>query len=327
VSTITETSVGPDGRGTGRGLKPSAGSDRPYRFVLWAVSAVMAVVLIAFVFSIVKNSIPGWQVAGWSFFTSKYWDFGSNQFGVIPLVLGTLFTTIVAVLVASPIAIGTALAVVFLVPRRLKTPVSALVEVLAVVPSIIYGVWGALVLDGWLGGHAQPWLANLFHHKWPFSGTPVGYGMMLGSIVLAVMILPTVTAIARDVIVLVPNDLIEGALSLGATRSQVIRKVVLPTSRTGLFGAVVLGTGRALGETVAMAFLLGGVTSASPLPTSFLSTGATLASEIANHFLEAVGQNSLLGVLNCLALVLMVFVGLVNLAARLIIARAERRLR
>ncbi len=287
----------------------------------------MGIIVVYFVYTIAHESVPGWKAAGWSFFTSTNWDFGAGQYGALPLILGTLVTTALALLLATPIAIGSAMAIVFLIPRRLQIVVSSVVELLAVVPSVIFGVWGALVLASWLGSHGQPWLISLFHGKWPFTGVPLGYGIMLGSIVLAVMILPTVTAISRDVFSLVPDELIEGALSLGATKSQVLRKVVLPTSRTGVLGAVVLGTGRALGETVAMAFLLGGVTSSSPLPKSLLSTGATMASEIANDFSEAAGQPTLVGVLCCLALILMVLVGLVNLAARVIVARGERKLR
>ena len=184
-----------------------------------------------------------------------------------------------------------------------------------------------MTLATWLGVRAEPWLQNLFHGHWPFSGIPLTYGFMLGSIVLAVMILPTITAITRDVFVLVPNELIEGALSLGATRGQILRKVVLPTARTGMIGAVVLGTARALGETVALAFLLGGLTNVCTLPTHLFCTGATLSTEIVNNITEYLGQPGPFGVLCCLALVLMVLVGLVNFAARSIVARAERKLR
>jgi phosphate transport system permease protein len=292
----------------------------------------MALVITVFLGSVVKASIPGWQAGGFSFFSHANWVFGpANEqgvtYGALPLIMGTLLTTLAALVVAVPIAIGAAVALVFLVPRRLQTPIAAVIELLAVVPSVIYGVWGTLVIHKWLSASGQPWIvAHWFHGAWPFNGAPQGAGMLLGAIVLSVMVLPTITAVSRDVIALVPRDLVEGSLSLGATRSQTIFRVVLPTSRSGLMGAIVLGAGRAIGETVAMAFLLGGVTAMSPHPTNLFSTGSTLAAEIANDFLESVGQPGLIGVLCVLALILMVIVVAVNYLAQRIIRRAELKL-
>lgn len=316
----------------GSSRKVRTGAESLYRGVLTSTSVFMAILVVLFVYSIVSSSIPGWKLAGFSLFTSENWNFTPIQgsFGALPLIAGTFFTTIFALLLAVPISIGTALAIVFFIPRRFQTFLSSLIELLAVVPSVVYGVWGLLVIDRWLNSSAQPWLINNWlpwsHGAWPFSGAPLGFGMMLGTIVLAVMILPTVTSITRDVLALVPRDLVEGGLSLGATKGQVLTRVVLPSARTGIIGAVVLGTGRALGETVAMAFLLGGVTSASPMPTNLLATGATLASEIANNFIDSIGQSGLIGVLCCLALILMVIVMAVNLTAQAVIRRGERKL-
>ena len=298
-----------------------------YRGVLWSAGSVVAAILAFFVYTIVDQSIPGWQATGWTFFTDTNWTFSSGGYSVWPLLLGTAFSTLGAILIATPIAIGSAFAIVFLIPHRIKIVVSAAVELLAVVPSIIFGIWGAVTLSSWFGLTFQPWLQSLAHGHWPFNGVALGYGLMLGSTVLAVMILPTITSISRDVISLVPRELIEGAMSLGATRSQVLRKVVLRTARTGIVGGVVLGVGRALGETVAMAFLLGGVTNGCSLPVHLFCTGGTVATEIVSNYPESFGQPSAIGVLSELALVLMVVVGAVNLIARLIVKRAERRLR
>jgi phosphate transport system permease protein len=318
-----DTKTGIDG--AGRGKKSPAGSDLPYQIFLIVVAVVLGAVTVAFFYSIVKSSIPGWEQAGWQILVGTTWNFTNDQFGGLPLIAGTFVTTFVALLFAVPIGIGAAIGLAFLIPRRIQPVVSAIVELLAIVPSVIYGLWGyyviKLTLIEW-----QPKIQNFFHGVWPFTGNAIlGVGIFLGSIVLAVMILPTVTAISRDVLVAVPKELNEGGLSLGATRSQTLRKVILPAARPGLLGAVVLGTGRALGETIAMVFLLGGVTSGSPWPFGLFKQGATLASTIAENFGEYSGP-TLFGVLCCLALVLMVIVAAVNFGARALVSNSERKL-
>jgi len=282
--------------------------------------------MVLFVYMIVSKSIPGWQSAGWSFFTSTNWNFSNGQYGALPLIAGTILTTLLALVVAVPIGVGTAVALAFFIPRRLRTPIGAIVEILAVVPSVIYGVWGLFVLVPILDQTIMPWLSSLTGGKWPFSPQGTGQSLLLGGVVLGVMILPTVAAISRDVLVAVPNELIEGSLSLGATKGRTLRSVVLPTAKTGIIGAVVLGTGRAMGETIAMVFLLGGVNQLHPIPTNLFATTATLASEIASNWGDLNGPIPI-GIICCLALTLMVMVGLVTFSARGIIARAERRLR
>lgn len=306
----------------GRRDFPPAGSDRVYRFATLGFMALVAVALVAFLYVIASQSVPGWRLAGWHFFTSRSWDFGAGSFGVLPLVLGTLVTTLLALVLAVPVGVSAAVAIVFLIPPRLRLAVSSIVELLAVVPSIVYGVWGALVMVHWLNATGQPWLSRLLHGHWPFVGVGRGYGIMLGSIVLAVMIVPILMAVSRDTMEAVPKELVEGALSLGATRGQVIRRVVLPSCKTGITGAITLATGRALGETIALATLLGGVTAMSPLPNNLFATGSTLAAEIAVDFGNISGSTG--SVLFCLALVLMVIVSAVTVTARRIIRRNQK---
>ena len=308
---------------TSRGRTSPAGSDGLYRGVLWTTLTVIGLVVFYFIYVLIKNSLPGWSFAGRQMFTTSTWDFGNNQFGVLPLVLGTLFSTFFALVLAVPVGVGAALAIVYLIPRRLQLVVSSLVELLAVVPSIVYGVWGALVMASWLGNKGEPWLKRVAHGVWPFNGATAGYGMLLGAIVLAVMVMPIITAISRDVILAVPKDLTEGALSLGATRGQVIRRVILPSCKTGIVGAVTLAIGRALGETIALATVLGGVTQLSPLPDRAFATGSTLAAEIAIDFGAITGKAG--NVLFALALILMLIVGVVTYFARSIIRRNQRQ--
>jgi phosphate transport system permease protein len=308
---------------TTRGQRPPGSRDVAYRSTLGVVLFATAAVIVWFIYTFIVHSVPGWQLAGWKFFTSTTWDYGAGQYGVLPLVLGTLVTTGLALVLATPIALGSALAVVFILPRKLRLAVASLLDLLAVVPSVVYGVWGSLVMGRWFDYSGEPWLRKLTSGHWPFSGPINSQGIMPGSIVLAVMILPTIAAVTRDVFASVPAELIEGSLSLGATRGQVLRKVVIPTSKVGIFGAIILGTGRALGETVALFLLLGGVTAHSPLPTNLFATASTLATEIVNDYGDASGGK--LGVIFCLALMLMILVGVVNFSARLIVRRSARQ--
>jgi phosphate transport system permease protein len=309
-------------RVAGQGRKSLAGNDRFYRGALFTVVGLILAIVVLFVFDLVKEAIPGFKLAGWGLFGTT-WSFGNAQYGALPLIAGTLVTTALALLFAVPVGLGTALALVYVVPQRLRLIASSVVELLAVVPSIVYGIWGALTIEGWLSSKAFPNLQHLFHGAWPFNGEWAGQGIALGSIVLAIMILPIVTAVSRDVIASVPKELTEGALSLGATRSQVIRKVVLPSCRTGIVGAITLATGRALGETIALATLLGGVTMQSPWPDRLFATGSTLAAEIAIDFGQLSGTSG--NVLFALAIILMLIVGGVTYAGRVIVRNAQRK--
>jgi phosphate transport system permease protein len=311
--------------GASRERKLSAGSDLPYRWIIGALAGVVVVVMGLYFYSIIDQSIPGWKVVGWGFFTGTNWNYGAHQYGALPLIVGTLLTTAIALLLAVPVSVGAALAIVFLVPERARLAMASTVDLLAVIPSIVYGVWGYLVIAPWFDHTAQPWLYKTFNGNFPFNQPGVGYGVMLGSLVLAIMIIPTVTAISRDVLAAVPHELIEGGLSVGATKGQVLRRVAVPSSRPGIIGAIVLGAGRALGETIALVILLGGLNLQHPFPRGLNSTVATIATEIANNFGNLTGAAGF-GILCCLAVLLMVIVLTTNLIARLIVRRNLRRL-
>jgi phosphate transport system permease protein len=250
--------------------------------------------------------------------TGTSWVPGTGPYGALPLIVDTLLTTAIALLIAVPVGLASSLALLFLIPQRLRAGAATLVELLAAVPSVVYGLWGLWFLIPWLNKTLDPFLAGITGSRWPFSGAQEGFSVLLAGIVLSIMILPTIVAISRDVISVVPNDLIEGGLSLGATRSQVFTRIVLPSARTGILGAIALGAGRALGETIAVAMVIG---SNPQLPHSLFSTGATLASTIATEFGEATGNTG--GALAALALMLMIITASVNAGARLLTKKAQ----
>lgn len=298
-------------------IRRSATSDLPFRFVVRAVAALFGAVIVLFAWSIIKTAWPAITSDGIHLITGKTWIAGSGPYGALPLIIDTLSTTAIALVFAVPVGLATALSLQFVIPRRLRGPAASLVELLAAVPSVVYGLWGIAILVPWFINTLQPFLAHLTGGAWPFSGSQQGFSILLAGVVLAIMILPTIVAVSRDVIATVSNELIEGALSLGATRGQVFTRVVLPTARTGILGAVALGTGRALGETIAVAMVIG---SNAQIPHSLFTSGATLASTIAVEFGNSVGTEG--GALAALALILMVITGAVNFGARALTRRA-----
>ena len=291
--------------------KRSAPSDRPFDYLMRGVGVIAAASITLFGWSVLQNAWPALSQFGSSMFTGTTWDISGNTFGVVPLLLDTLITTGIALLLAIPVGVFTALALVHLIPHPLRRLASTLVELLAAVPSVVYGLWGIWVLIPIFQSSIEPWLAKITNNQWIFSGSFQGFGILCAGTVLAIMILPTIVAISRDVIASVQQDLIEGGLSLGATKSQVLTRIVVPTAKTGILGAITLGAGRALGETIAVAMVIG----ANPkMPSSLFSTGSTLASNIATQFTEASGISA--NALGVLALILMVVTALINAGSR-----------
>lgn len=294
-----------------------------YHYVLVSASALFALVSVAFVGSIVWTSLPIWLHHGNTLLTGKGWQSPSGPFGGLAMIVGTVQTSLIALALAIVIGLGTSIAIVFLVPRRLRNVVATLVELLAAVPSIVYGLWGFLVVAPWMLKTVDPWL-----NSWPFAkaifGNPsqqFGTSLLLAAIILAIMVLPTFVAISREVIATVPHDLIEASLSLGATRWQVIRDVVLPTARIGLFGATFLSLGRATGETVAVALVSGGVANAQ---FHLLYPGTSIAAWIATQFGEAQGTE--ISALMALGLLLMFISFALSLVSRALVTRQRKLL-
>ncbi len=298
--------------------RSSAKRDSVYWVVLYGVSGFFAIIAVVFLISIITSSIPAWRHSGLSIIYGTKWDQGTNTFGALPIIVGTLATTAIALFFAIPIGVGCALAITHVLPDRLRIPLSSLVELLAAVPSVVYGLWGLLVLAPWFEHTVEPALASITGSKFPFQAPPEGVSLLLAGCVLAIMVLPIIAALSRDAIAVVPRDQFEGALSLGATKWQVLRKVVLPGARTGIVGAVTLGTARALGETVAVALVIG----LNPLfPTSLFATAATLASTIALQFQDATPLQ--VSALCALAVILMVMTAAVNWFGRRLLRESK----
>ena len=292
-----------------------------YRGILAAVAALFAILIIALVVTLAFQSAPAFNHFGLSFITGTTWDPVHVKYGALPFIVGTLESTAIAMVLAIPIGLGTALFLVHGLRGRVRAVLSTAVELLAAVPSVVYGLWALLVVAPWVRTIIEPGLASITDGKGPFSGPQLGVGLLLAGLVLFIMVLPTMVAISRDVIAAVPNEQVEGAMALGATRWQVLWRVVIPSARTGLLGAITLSTGRALGETIAVTMVIGNSTT---IANSLFSPAATLASAIANQFTEATEPYHLSSLM-ALALILMAIALIVNVAARLLVGSIGRQ--
>ncbi|MGO9211968.1 MAG: phosphate ABC transporter permease subunit PstC [Terriglobales bacterium] len=224
---------------------------------------------------------------GWSFFKGTNWDPVSGDFGALPFIYGTLVSSLVALVIAIPLSVGVAVFTTEMCPKPLRGTISFLTELLAAIPSVVFGLWAIFVLAPLLREHVQPWLAKYFGWTTLFSGPPFGIGMLAAGIILAIMIVPIIASISREVLTAVPQQQREAVLALGATRWEMIRVGGLRNARTGIVGAIILGLGRALGETMAVTMVIGNT---PQIAKSLFAPGYTMASVIANEFTEATGD-------------------------------------
>jgi phosphate ABC transporter permease protein PstC len=296
--------------------------DRLLRWALFALSAGILALLVYFFFTLWDESRPLLSQTGiFDFVFSNDWNPAKNLYGAWALVVGTLITSAIALVLGVPVAVAIAIYIVELAPQRVKYPLTVLVELLAAVPSVVYGLWGVFVLIPNLKP-AEQWFSDTFAFL-PFVGGPVsGPNYFIAGLILAIMILPIVSAISREVISTVPIELKEGALALGATRWEMIRMGVLPYSWGGIAGASMLGLGRALGETIAVVLVIG---NAPQIGETIFSQGYTLAAVIANEFGEAANDPEHKAALIACGLVLFILTLVVNFFARWIVTRSERR--
>lgn len=257
---------------------------------------------------------------GLGFLTSSTWDPGSNRFGGAPAILGTVYTSLLALLLAAPVAIMVAVFLVEMAPLRLRFALGFIVELLAAVPSIVFGLWALFVLVPLVRVYIQPPLIDHFGNSPFFSGYPIGLGVFSASLILAIMILPTISSISRDVMQAVPNSQRDAMLALGGTRWETTRKVVIPAARSGIIGAIILGLGRAVGETMAVQMVIGNTQSFN---LSLFNFGTTMPATIVNQFTEATSDLHRSALIE-LALILMIVTVVLNAIARLLVWRVAR---
>ncbi len=281
--------------------------------------SIFVIVGFIFVILILRSKLSLAQF-GWRFFTRTAWDPVSGDFGAFPFIYGTLASSLLALLIAVPLALGVAIFITELCPRRLRAPISFLTELLAAIPSVVYGLWAVFVLVPIMRDQLGPFLVKFFGWTHFFEGANFGVGLLTASIILAIMILPIISSLTRDIMQAVPNSQREAVLALGATRWEMIRIGVLRNSRIGIVGAVMLGLGRALGETMAVTMVIG---NHPEISHSLFAPGYTLASVIANEFSEATGDLYLSALIEIgLALFLVTIV--VNAIARLMVWAVTR---
>ena len=300
---------------------------RDVRFRWWVLGMAGLVLLVlgAIIASLLIGSLPAFKAFGWHFLISKAWDPVSNDYGALPAIYGTLVTSGIALLLAVPVSFFVAFFLTELCPRRLRGLVNGIIELLAGIPSIIYGMWGLFVLAPLLAEDVQPGLERMFHHvpvlNKLFAGPPIGIGLLPSALVLAVMIVPFITSVMREVFEVVPQNLKEAGYGIGGTTWEVMWDDVLPYTRVAIVGGIMLGLGRALGETMAVTFMIGNSNNVSP---ALFDSGNSIASVIANEFAEA-SDPLHAAALTELGLILFVITLIVLAIARLLILRVERR--
>ena len=304
-------------------IRSFALSDAFFHRLTQAAALAVLLILGGVIVSLIDGSLPAFQKFGFGFFVSQVWNPVTNKFGALAPIYGTVVTSAIAMLIAVPVGLGIAIFLTEICPPALRRPIGIAIELLAGIPSIIYGIWGLFVFAPFLQQYVQPGLIALFGNvpvlSSLFAGPPYGIGMLTAGLILAIMVLPFVTSISRDVFDTVPPMLKELAYGIGCTTWEVVRNVVIPFTRIGVVGGVMLGLGRALGETMAVTFVIGNAHRISP---SLLAPGTTISASIANEFTEAVGDlytSSLIA----LGLILFMITFVVLAIARIMLMRLE----
>ncbi|HEY2419479.1 MAG TPA: phosphate ABC transporter permease subunit PstC [Steroidobacteraceae bacterium] len=306
-------------------LRREARSEYVFRFMTLAAALLVLALLAGVLLALLYGGWPALRTFRFGFLTTTVWNPVTEQFGALAPLYGTVITSLLALLLAVPLAFGIAIFLTETCPLWLRSPISTCIELLAAVPSIVFGIWGLFVLAPVLQHTVQPWLIDTFGDIPAigklFRGPPYGIGLLTAGFVLAMMVLPFITSVMREIFLATPRSLKEAAYGLGATQWEVIWNVVLPNARAGVVGGIMLGLGRALGETMAVTFVVG---NAHRISGSLLAPGTTISASIANEFTEAVGKlytSSLIA----LGLLLFVLTFVIIAGARLLLMRLEAR--
>jgi phosphate transport system permease protein len=315
------------GRSRAAVLQRLRSTDTTFRLLTRSAVLCVLILLSGVILSLVIGSVPAFRAFGLGFVGSEVWNPVTEQFGALAPIYGTLLTSFIAMVIAVPVGVMIAFFLTELCPLWLRRPIAIAIELLAGIPSIIYGIWGLFVFAPFVQKYIQPPLIDTFD-GWPvlgtlFAGPPYGIGMLTAGFILAIMVLPFITAISRDVFEAVPAVLKEATYGLGCTTWEVFKHVILPYARVGVIGGVMLGLGRALGETMAVTFVIG---NAHAVSASILQPGTTISASIANEFTEAVGDlytSSLIA----LGLILFVITFIVLAIARYMLLRLQQKAR
>jgi phosphate transport system permease protein len=296
-----------------------------FRHVTFLFALLVLLILGGVIVALIDGALPALRTFGVSFLFSDVWNPVTEKFGALAPIYGTLVTSAIAMLVGIPVAFGIAVFITEICPGWLKRPLATTIELLAAIPSIIYGIWGLFVFAPFVQQYIQPnliaSLGQIPGFGALFAGPPLGIGVLTAGFILAIMVLPFISSIMRDVFETVPAILKESAYGLGATRSEVVRQIVLPYTRIGVVGGIMLGLGRALGETMAVTFVIG---NAHRISVSILQPGTTISASLANEFTEAVGDLYLSSLI-ALGFILFVITFIVLAIAKMMLLRLEQR--
>ena len=328
---MSEVALNDTAMGTGEAasraavLKRLRITDNVFRGITRGSALFVLLILSGVILALVIGAFPALQKFGIGFVFTEVWNPVTEEFGALAPIYGTIVTSIIAMVIAVPVGIMVAFFLTELCPKWLRRPIAIAIELLAGIPSIIYGIWGLFVFAPFLQKYVQPFLIDTFENvpglSSIFEGPPYGIGILTAGLILAIMVLPFITAISRDVFDAVPPVLKEAAYGLGCTRWEVFNHVILPYTRVGVIGGVMLGLGRALGETMAVTFVIG---NAHKISASILQPGTTISAAIANEFTEAV-SDLYTSSLTALGLILFVITFFVLAAARYMLARLQKR--
>ena len=294
--------------------------DRVFRAAITACGLSVLALLVLIVYELVSRSTLSWHAFGFKFFASSEWDPVNEQFGALPFIYGTLVSSLIALIIAVPLSVGVAVFTTEMCPRALRGPLSFFVELLAAIPSVIYGLWAIFVLVPILSNYVEPFLGKTLGWSGLFVGPAYGIGMLAAGVILAIMIVPIISSITREVMMVVPQNQREGVLALGATRWEMIRVGVLRNARAGIAGGIILGLGRALGETMAVTMVIG---NRPEIAKSLFAPGYTMASVLANEFSEATGDTYLSALIE-IGLALFLVTIIVNALAQLLVWTVTR---
>jgi phosphate transport system permease protein len=318
-----ETAVGE--RITASGRRGGVIGDVVFRSLTFLFALLVLLILGGVIVALIDGALPAFRTFGLSFAVTEVWNPVTEKFGALAPIYGTLVTSAIAMLVGIPVAFGVALFITEICPLWLKRPLATMIELLAAIPSIIYGIWGLFVFSPFVQEYIEPAIIDTFGQI-PgigalFAGPPLGIGILTAGFILAIMVLPFISSIMRDVFETVPPMLKESAYGLGATRTEVVLRVVLPFTRIGVIGGIMLGLGRALGETMAVTFVIG---NAHSISASILQPGTTISASLANEFTEAFSdlyRSSLIA----LGLILFIITFIVLAIAKLLLLRLQKQ--